>query len=674
MHSQTQKEINDAYSIFEDAELVMKYPGGEYASKEIQKSYVLEKEPQQKSVIDKTSIEMIFIIGGRFNMGSNKENDEKPIHNVFLNDFYISKYEVTQKQWRDVMHNNPSSFSGCDNCPVEQVSWNDVQEFIEKLNRKTGKNFRLPTEAEWEYAAKGGAKSSGYKYSGSNSLSNIGWYRDNSGRKTHSVGKKNANELGIFDMSGNVWEWCSDVYDNNYYANTSHINPQGLSSGSYRVGRGGGWGSGNNLSRVANRRHWDSSYSSSFVGFRLVLPSSSQKNIIPEHIKQKLDISEEEVPQKSVINQTGIEMILVIGGTYYMGSNEENDEKPIHNVFVDDFYISKYEVTQKQWREVMDNNPSYFTGCDNCPVESVSWEETQKFIKRLNQKRGKHFRLPTEAEWEYAAKGGAKNSGYKYSGSNSLSNIGWYKDNSGWRTHPVGKKHANELGIFDMSGNVWEWCYDTYDNNYYGTSSDINPINYSVGDYNKVGRGGGLVSENDLSRVTNRHFWHSTCSSSFIGFRLVLPSSSQKNLPPYMIIPRLSPNSKLIAYIDGAGFEETSNLEIYNFDTKQSRYLTNFKPRQDMSVRSVIWLNDNNLLLIIGHTYGTLYLGGNLYRYNLTLKKLTLIESSDFWEFSDIKIADGKVYVTKTRWVDINDDTDEKETQLEEKSINYFLR
>ena len=389
--------------------------------------------------------------------------------------------------------------------------------------------------------------------------------------------------------------------------------------------------------------------------------------------KQKLDIFEQEAQQKSVIDKISIEMTLVIGGIYYMGSNEDNDEKPIHKVFISDFYISKYEVTQKQWREVMDNNPSYFTGCDNCPVESVSYNDVLKFIKKLNQKTGKNFRLPTEAEWEYAAKGGAKNSGYKYSGSNSLSNIGWYKDNSGWRTHPVGKKHANELGIFDMSGNVWEWCRDTYDNNYYGTISDINPITIRYGNYNIVCRGGGWISENGLSRVNNRHFWHSTCSSSFIGFRLVLPSSSQKDLPPYMIIPRLSPNSKLIAYIDGAGFEETSNLQIYNFDTKQNRYLTNFKPSQDMSVRSVIWLNDNNLLLIIGHTYGTDYLGGNLYRYNITLNKLTLIESSDFWEFSNIKIADGKVIVTKARWVDVNN-SDEKETQVEEKSINYFLR
>lgn len=187
--------------------------------------------------------EMVYIQGGTFQMGSNESDDEKPVHSVTVGSLYMGKYEVTQKQWEAIMDNNPSSFSGCDNCPVERVSWNDVQEFIQKLNQRTGKDFRLPTEAEWEYAARGGNQSRGYTYSGSNNVDEVAWYTSNSGSKTHPVGQKRANELGLYDMSGNVWEWCSDWYGSDYYRSSPATNPKGPSSGPYRVYRGGSWGS-----------------------------------------------------------------------------------------------------------------------------------------------------------------------------------------------------------------------------------------------------------------------------------------------------------------------------------------------------------------------------------------------------------------------------------------------
>ena len=190
------------------------------------------------------SIEMVRVEAGTFTMGATPEmeypwNDEKPTHQVILtNDYYIGKYEVTQALWQAVMGSNPSNFKG-DNLPVENVSWNDCQEFLSKLNSITGKTFRLPTETEWEYAARCGMKSKGCQYSGSKNISDVAWYTDNSGSKTHSVGSKQANELGIYDMSGNVWEWCQDRYGR--YDSSSQVNPTGAISGSDRVIRGGCW-------------------------------------------------------------------------------------------------------------------------------------------------------------------------------------------------------------------------------------------------------------------------------------------------------------------------------------------------------------------------------------------------------------------------------------------------
>ena len=234
-----------------------------------------KRQAEQKQVII-ASIrkDMVFVQGGTFTMGatseqgSDAESDEKPAHPVTLSDFYIGKYEVTQAQWRTVMGSNPSEFKG-DNLPVECVSWEDCQKFIRKLNELTGLTFRLPTEAEWEYAARGGNRSRGYKYSGSDAIGEVAWYRDNSGKKTHPVGQKRANELGLHDMSGNVWEWCSDWYG--AYSSSSRTNPTGPSSGAYRVARGGSWIGYAWSCRVSFRSNGTPTNRSYYLGLRLVL-------------------------------------------------------------------------------------------------------------------------------------------------------------------------------------------------------------------------------------------------------------------------------------------------------------------------------------------------------------------------------------------------------------------
>ena len=228
------------------------------------------------------TFKMIFVEGGTFTMGATAEqgsdayDDEKPTHSVTLSSYHMGETEVTQALWKAVMGSNPSYYSGS-NLPVEKVSWNDCQEFITKLNQLcasqlNGRQFRLPTEAEWEYAARGGKQSRGYKYSGSNTLGDVAWYGNNSSSTTHTVGTKQANELGLYDMSGNVYEWCQDWYDSSYYSISPQNNPTGPAEGSDRVFRGGSWFYYNaRYHRVSYRCFNAPGYTSSILGLRLSL-------------------------------------------------------------------------------------------------------------------------------------------------------------------------------------------------------------------------------------------------------------------------------------------------------------------------------------------------------------------------------------------------------------------
>ena len=225
-------------------------------------------------VKDGISIDMVRVEAGTFVMGATPEmkspyDDEKPKHRVTLtNDYYIGKYEVTQALWKAVMGDNPSKFKG-ENLPVEQVSWNDCQIFIGKLNNITGKTFRLPTEAEWEYAARGGKKSKGYRFSGSKDPYKVAWYISNSENKSHPIGSRQANELNIYDMSGNVSEWCQDTYCK--YEKTSQINPIGASNELKRVIRGGSWIDNGWHCHSSDRGAQSPDWSYSSLGFRLAL-------------------------------------------------------------------------------------------------------------------------------------------------------------------------------------------------------------------------------------------------------------------------------------------------------------------------------------------------------------------------------------------------------------------
>ena len=228
---------------------------------------------------------MIEVEGGTFTMGATQEqgseayDDEKPAHQVTLSSYYIGETEVTQGLWYNVMGQSPtlggsqwsSSYGYGEKYPAYYISYGDCLSFLTKLSQLTGQKFRLPTEAEWEFAARGGKASKGYKYSGGNTIGDMAWYTDNSSSKTHEVKKKNANELGLYDMSGNVWEWCADWYDSSYYSNSPSTNPTGPTTGSYRVIRGGGWSSSPERCRVASHNGYSPSDRSYSLGFRLAL-------------------------------------------------------------------------------------------------------------------------------------------------------------------------------------------------------------------------------------------------------------------------------------------------------------------------------------------------------------------------------------------------------------------
>ena len=236
-----------------------------------------EYEPSEKDFVERVNgidLEMVYVEGGTFAMGATSEqgsdyySEDLPVHNVTLSSYYIGRFEVTQAQWKAVMGTNQSWFSG-DDLPVESVSWDDAQAFVQKLSALTGRTYCLPTEAQWEYAARGGNKSKGYKYSGSNDINEVAWYYYNSGSMTHPVGTKMPNELGLYDMSGNVWEWCSDWYGS--YSSGDANNPAGPSAGWGRVLRGGGWGDDAQGCRVSFRSGETPGNRHFIYGFRVVV-------------------------------------------------------------------------------------------------------------------------------------------------------------------------------------------------------------------------------------------------------------------------------------------------------------------------------------------------------------------------------------------------------------------
>lgn len=474
--------------------------------------------------VNGVSFEMVYVEGGTFMMGCDDEYRSKPQHQVTLSSYYIGKTEVTQELWETVMGNNPSSSMDLGpNKPVIQISWDDCQEFIGKLNNLTGMSFCLPTEAEWEYAARGGNQSRDYKYSGSNNLDDVGWYENNSeesGYKcVHIVGTKQSNELGIFDMSGNVDEWCEDWYG--AYSADSQTNPKGAYSGKERVVRGGNHYQSSDDCKNTYRYYVDPNKTYCFGGLRLALSADASASHRSSSSYGQANNYSKGIAKKERVTANGVSfnMVYVEGGTFQMGYDDSQLHGPMHQVTLDTYHIGETEVTQELWVAVMGSNPCYnHQQSPQKPVTNVNWQDCHTFINKLNAITGKRFRLPTEAEWEFAFRGGNKSRGYTYSGSNNLDEVAWNEDNSDGDMHPVATKSPNELGIYDMSGNVDEWCEDWYGP--YNSYAQRNPKGPSTGNERTI-RGGSYCNNEWVMTRGVRRKWDPNKIICSFGLRLV---------------------------------------------------------------------------------------------------------------------------------------------------------
>ena len=521
-------------------------------------------------------LDLVKIKAGTFFMGSIGDEegrfDDEAWHYVKLTaDYWIGKFEVTQKQWKAVMGYNPSRLVS-DDRPVDSVRWGDAKKFCAELNMRYGSNlpagykFDLPTEAQWEYACRAGTSTSLNNNENivniniSPNLDSVGWYRancgqnfnlssasdisDSAGKQTggsHPVGKKLPNKWGIYDMHGNVHEWCRDIYARNYPQSDLTVDPSGPLYGSVgHVLRGGAWSADARRCRSAYRFDASKYESTGFidVGFRLA--------VVP--IRENL-------PEK-------FQMVKIPAGSFMMGSPEsevgrKEDETQHPVVLTKDYWIGKYEVTQAEWKTVMGReNPSCFKW-DQHPVENITWFEAREFCKKLNEyyrdslPAGYEFDLPTEAQWEYACRARTTTSlnngeDVQILGKHNSPNLGllaWYGGNCGqgyktryyyydisrWKekqyedsryggSHTVGEKKPNKWGIYDMHGNVGEWCYD-----YYGPypSRGQDSVGPKTGE-KRVCRGGRWSFVPEKCRSAARNPEDPTKRFIAVGFRLAL--------------------------------------------------------------------------------------------------------------------------------------------------------
>jgi formylglycine-generating enzyme required for sulfatase activity/serine/threonine protein kinase len=546
-----------------------------------------------------------LIPAGEFTMGSRDddaeaEKDEKPAHPVNISGFYMGIQEVTQAQYQEVMGINPSYFSSTgggknqvagrptDSYPVEYVTWLDAVRFCNALSQrdglpsfyeingetvenveipnKKGPGYRLPAEAEWEYACRAGTDT---KYSFGNDpalLSDYGWFDQNSVRMSHPVGEKRPNAFGLYDMHGNVFERCADLYDDTYYKRSPTDDPLRASGTGARLIRGGSWLREPRWSRSSRRAECSPIGRYGDNGFRVVLNPSDHINVLASSVRAgtppRPNLSSVEPksalkPNIDIMSEsTRMPFALIKPGEFMMGSQDDDVaanhwEKPPHKVRITTpFYLGIYEVTQAQYKAVTGSNPSFFSSTGGgremvgdrstvqYPVENVSWLDAVRFCNALSKKdglpsyyqlkadkveclniKGTGYRLPTDAEWEYACRAGTTTRFYAGNDPWILNRDAWIGGSAGGTVHPVGQKQPKGFGLHDMHGNVWEWCSDWADGAYYKQSPTNDPPGASKGTH-RVMRGGCWRDEPQPCRSANVSWGEPAGRWETVGFRV----------------------------------------------------------------------------------------------------------------------------------------------------------
>jgi len=488
------------------------------------------------------SFEFVRIQAGEFLMGSETgDSDEKPVHRVCIDEnFYMGRTEVTVRQFQafveatghktDAEKGNwaatysPAGFpivpghgfnwrqpgfrQSQDN-PVVCISFNDAVAFCKWLSQETGEYCRLPSEAEWEYACRAGSDVDSLQ-----NIDGVGWYRDNAEGRTHPVGRKKPNAFGLYDMQGNAWEWCLDVWHCSYKGAPN--NGSTWLTGDYlsrvairRVLRGGAWCRRDFELGGTYRYRGTPDFRSVGTGFRIVC-SATAVNEEPKVGKQAYKRPEKENrPMENndaldlvfAVRGETFELVRVLPGQFLMGSKRDSEEQPVHRVKIDySFDIGKTEVTVRQFRAFIETTDYQtdaekerwawtrsgdrdwdpealvcwwnlpFMQTENDPATCISWFDAVEFCRWLSSETGMNIRLPSEAEWEYACRAGTDGD---FAG--DVDRMAWHRANSGHRTHPVAQKKPNGWDIYDMHGNVWEWCLDMWHSGYEGAPTDGSP-------------------------------------------------------------------------------------------------------------------------------------------------------------------------------------------------------
>lgn len=502
-------------------------------------------------------LEMVWIEPGTFTMGSPNGNSlNQPAHDVELTKgFYIGKYEVTIAQWYTVMEQQHFIPEGDQNKPKTYIantptnSHSELGRFFDKLSAMdlTLTHFRLPSEAEWEYACRAGTTTDTY-WGNKNAedyvwhFGNTGLYHPLSGENNQNVGLLLPNAFGLYDMCGNVWEWCNDQFDPNYYSLSPLLDPQGKYTNLRKVIRGGSTGEDIEFSNSIIRDSYTDRSTSGIIGFRLAAYQDLKSPV--SEISEPKPIQSITIDLPNLADEAKpLELIQIDPGTFIMGSppyergrSVDFRETPHHYVsLTNSFYMGKFEITQAQWQAIMGNNPSFFGGNPNHPVEQISWNDCQQFLEKLNAMKLSHltYRLPTEAEWEYACRAGTQS---RYSFGDVLEcedyNVNemyceimdqymWWAGNNTANnegTKEVGLKLPNPWGLYDMHGNIMEFCYDWYGEHPYNLvidptgSQNGNSKTYKGGSWNLVATSSRSAWRNQIGKDTR---------SNTIGFRIV---------------------------------------------------------------------------------------------------------------------------------------------------------